>query len=597
MNFARKLLRALGPEGGRGLALLTVLVTMASLLEVAGMGAVMQFMGWIESPGRLSSPAFAPVRHFLGLEQQRELLITLGLSVVVLLAFGKAFNAFALWSQHRYVWQQDKLMSTRLLVSFLSRPYDWFLRQNGAHLNRYLNSREFSSNLLAGVTDMISATLVTLILLTSLFWVDPWVALITMLGVALAQTCLLLVTRNPIRRWSDEAHELLHRRAVVGQEAMAGIKPLLSFARESCYVDEFVRLSERGSQLQAWREMVWDIPRFFLEAVALGLLLCLTLYFVIWGGITRLLPMLSLYAMAGYRVIPAVHLLFHSLTRIRSSLPALDAYLEFIEESPGRDLSPPSERLRMTQSLRLERLVFRYSDEGAPALQQLDLEIRPKELIGIVGSTGSGKTTLTDILMGLLSPSAGCFSVDGQVLDSESQRHWRGSVGYVPQNVFLSDDTVSRNIAFAVPPAKADQQAVIRAAEAAHIGGFIESLPLGYDTPVGDNGVRLSGGQRQRIGIARALYADPDLLIFDEATSSLDSVTEDAVMQAIGALSSSKTIVLVAHRLQTVKNCDRIYVLEAGRVAATGTYDELLKTSPAFQALARSAPAVAALEG
>lgn len=584
MTLPDKLKRALGRPGQRGLALWTLLVTAASLLEVLSMAAVSAFMGWVEAP----TEELERLARLSGLQERRDILVGLGLGVLALVSFAKGLNAFTVWSQHRFVWRQDKEMATRLLVSFLSRPYSWFLSQNGAHLNRYLGSREFSANLLAGVTDLVAASVVTVLILATLLLVDLRVALVTMAGVGLAQAGLALTTRSSIRRWSDEAHQLFNRRAVVGQEAMTGIKPLLSFAREASYVDEFVRLSDRGSKLQAWREMVWDIPRFFLEAVALALMLGLTLYFVIEGGSERLLPMLSLYAMAGYRVIPAIHLVFHSLTRIRSNLPALDAYLAFVEASPKLDLSRPTRRLPMHSCLRVEQLEFRYPDQEDCALRQVDFELRPQEMIGIVGSTGAGKSTLVDILMGLLTPTAGRLSVDGKPLDAESLRFWRCSVGYVPQTVFLSDDTVRRNIAFAIPEKEIDDEAVRRAAVAARIDEFIEGLPQGYETRVGENGVRLSGGQRQRLGIARALYGDPDLLILDEATSSLDSATEEAVMLAVGALSANKAIVLVTHRLQMLRNCHRIYVVEHGSVCATGSYQQLLNGSKEFQNLARS---------
>ena len=586
-SFIFRLRRALGATGSRGLVLMTILVAVASLVEVLGMTAVMQFMALVSRPEELAREPFLSIRHWTGLQSFRDFILGMGIALMAFLGLGKAMSAYVQWYRHRFVWRADSRMAVQLMESFLSRPYRWLLDQNSAHLNRHLNTTLLVEFLLIPLTECLAAGVLAAIILGALLLIDPMVALVAGVSVGSAHTALVALTRSPMRRWAREGHTLLNRRATLGHEAVAGFKPILSASCESYYAERFTAVSERGSRLAAWRGMLWEIPRFALEAVALWLILSLTLYFVLWGGQDRLLPMLSLYAMAGYRLIPAFHQLFQAINMIRTGMPELEAYLGFLDECPRRDLAPPEQGLALRESLRLEKLGFDYGP-GATVLRDVDFLVERSQSVGIVGHTGSGKSTLIDILMGLLEPSAGRLCVDGRPVDQELRRCWRSSVGYVPQAVYLKDDSILANVAFGLPENSVDRGLAMKALEAARLDEFVSSLELGLDSPVGENGVRLSGGQRQRLGIARALYHDPELLIFDEATSSLDNVTEREVMLAIEELSGKKTVVLVAHRIETVRQCDRIYVLEKGRIIASGSYDELMKTSRAFQALALS---------
>lgn len=566
---------------------MSALVVAASLVEVAGMGAVMQFMKMVGTTGPAAEKLLALVGDWIGLQSSRDLMLAVGIGTIAFLTFGKLLNALALWYRHRYVWELDKIMAIRLMRGFLSRPYSWYLNQNSAFLNRYLGSNEIAHNVLFPVTDLFASVVLATAILVTLFWVDPGVALVATLGVGTLGGLLVVLTRRPILRWAHEGHKLMDRRSVVGYEAVAGFKPIQSAACESYYLKEFSYLAGRGSQLKAWAGMTWDLPRYLLEAVGLGSILALTLYYVIWAGAEHLLPMLSLYAMAGHRLIPTVHSAYLATSKIRIHLPHLEAYIAFVEEPPNHPLEAPTERLRLRQSLRLNEVHFSYRAD-LPVLRGIRLEIAAGENIGIVGSTGAGKSTLIDILMGLLLPTSGEFQIDGKSLDETSLRSWRSSVGYVPQQVFLKDDTLLRNVGFGISDDEIDANTVNEALKAAGLKEFVDELPEGLQTYVGDNGVRLSGGQRQRLGIARALYHDPDVLIFDEATSSLDGVTERNVLEAIETLSGGRTMITVAHRLQTVKPCDRILVLERGKLVNSGTFDELLESSAEFRALAEA---------
>jgi len=342
--------------------------------------------------------------------------------------------------------------------------------------------------------------------------------------------------------------------------------------------------------------MVSQLPAFAMQALVFGGIMAVLLYFMAeGGGVQTALPMISLYTLAGYRLMPALQAAYGGLSSMRSNQAVLDAVHGELctpaHDGDRRDGLPPGPvpeaPLGLSDGLRLIGLSYRYPASDRAALNGINLKIRARTRVGLVGPTGSGKTTLVDLILGLLKPEAGALVVDGKPISGRTIRAWQLGVGYVPQQIFLADDSIRANIAFGIPSERIDQAAVERAARTANLHAFVSTeLKDGYATLVGERGIRLSGGQRQRIGIARALYRDPDVLIFDEATAALDNLTEHAVMDAVHALASRKTIILIAHRLSTVRDCDKIFYLQQGRVAAAGTYDELLAESPEFRRLA-----------
>ena len=326
-----------------------------------------------------------------------------------------------------------------------------------------------------------------------------------------------------------------------------------------------------------------------IEVFAYAGIVAVTLAFVLKGQGTTAIPSLALYALAGNRLVPIFQQFFAAAITIKyhtRAVESLEADLAVVRNSTRHDLVEHDQPLSFKNEITLTNLSFKYPSANRPALNQVTLTIPQNQSIGLVGRTGSGKTTLADVILGLYPPASGTISVDGINLVESNERAWRQRVGYVPQNVFLTNASIARNIALGIPEHLIDHSAVVRAAQMAQAEEFIAQLPDTYDTVVGERGVKLSGGQRQRLGIARALYHNPDVLVFDEATSALDGMTEDAVMQAVQSLSAERTMILIAHRLRTVQACNRIVMLDAGRVVADGTYDELMLNSAAFRQLA-----------
>ena len=315
------------------------------------------------------------------------------------------------------------------------------------------------------------------------------------------------------------------------------------------------------------------------------------IYFIYQGErVDEVIPLISIFALASYRLAPALQQIYHSISQIKYTLPAINLLINDIKDDNEilfKDLSDKGFP-EYKSSLVLNNISFRYLNSNRDSLCNISIEITPNTTIGIVGGTGSGKTTLVDIILGLLIPTTGNILIDGIALDENNTALWQRNIGYVPQDVFLIDDTIIRNIAFAATDNNISIEEIKSVCRVAGISKFIEGLPEGYQTVVGERGAKLSGGQVQRIGIARALYKNPNVVVFDEATSALDNITERAVMEAVNNLSHKKTIIMIAHRLSSIRNCDTIYVMDKGRIVDSGSYDELVNTSTIFQKMLNS---------
>lgn len=386
-------------------------------------------------------------------------------------------------------------------------------------------------------------------------------------------------------------------RFMAAGEAFGGIKDIKLLGLEQSYLGRFQGPSRRLAATQAAQQTLNQVPNYVIDAIIFGAMLALTVVLLITSGglasgaLGQILPILGLYAFAAYRMKPAVQNIYQGLASLRYGQAAVDSvYADMHPHNPPAPLPVRAAApLKARYRIALENLSYTYPKAAKPALVDLNLDIPVGSAVGLVGSTGAGKTTLVDVILGLLLPTQGAITLDGAPVTHHNLRAWQRSLGYVPQEIFLTDTTVAENIAFGIPKDQIDHEHVARCASLAQVHDFImQDLPCQYATLVGERGVRLSGGQRQRIGIARALYHDPDVLVFDEATSALDTLTERALMDAIDALAHQKTIILIAHRLSTVRKCDRVYLLENGRLAGQGSYQELAASNAHFRSLSEA---------
>ncbi len=599
LDILKKLDDVLGRQARSQALWMSGLVLIMAIFETAGVASVMPFIALLSNPSVVETNQYLSLAfRRLGFVSKDAFLVFLGSATFVLLVGSVILRAVTLWFQLRFINMQTHIVSSRLVSFYLRQPYEWFL------LHR---SSDIGVNVLAEVTNVLQGAvypvmllfangIVSFLLVVLLVVVDPILALSVTLVLGGIYLGVFMLVRRLISRVGEVRVNANRERHQALYEAFWGIKDIKVAGMEASFLNRYRAPSYTMARASVLAAIVSEMPSYVMQAVVFGGMLLVVIYLIMsHGTLQEALPVISLYALAGYRLLPTLQSAYRNLTGIRFSLPALDGLhrdvVEFKHElRPAVDVTEEegkSEAMGLRRTLELKGLTYQYAGMAQPALQRIDLVIPAHSTIALVGSTGSGKTTAVDLILGLLTPASGQLLADERAITPENMRAWQRTIGYVPQSIFLLDDTVAANIAFGVSAENIDRGAIERAARTANLHDFVVSeLPDGYDTTIGERGVRLSGGQRQRIGIARALYHDPELLIFDEATSALDSVTEHTVMQAVYQLGRKKTIIMIAHRLSTVRACDRIYVLERGQLVAEGTYEELLSGNEEFRAMA-----------
>ena len=576
---------------------LGALMLLSAIFEMAGIASIMPFMSMVADPEIVTHNHWLSlVFHRFGFVSPRSFMIFLGCTVLGVLFLSNLVAALTVWSILRFSFTAGRDLAQKMFAVYLNHPYVFFLNRNSSELvqNTLFEMGRTVNNVLIPLLTILARSTIAFSILILLFSVKPTLALVSGTILGGAYGLVYLGVRKTLARSGQDISLANARRTQIAYETFGGIKDIKILGREKNFFDLFRKPVERYALLQSHTQMISLLPRYALETMAFGGIIGIVLYLLSTGqNLSATLPLISLYALAGYRLMPALQQIFANWSIVRFNISAVDRIARDIDTLPGASknqptVPPPSVRkLPLTQAIELDGVTFHYPGREEPVLDQVSLVIPANTSIGLVGSTGSGKTTTLDILLGLLEPSGGCLRVDGQIVDRKNVRQWQAAIGYVPQQIMLLDDTVLKNIAFGIPEGEIDREKVVEAAKLAHLHEFVTSdLPQGYDTPIGERGVRLSGGQRQRIGIARALYHEPSVLVLDEATSALDNITENVIMEALNTLSRNKTVIMVAHRLTTVRECDTIVVLDRGRVADSGTYSSLLERNDFFRMLA-----------
>lgn len=590
MEVIRAMRRLLTVHERRQVRVVVLLAMVTAVVQTVAVFSIMPFMAVVTSSGGAENAVVQRVSSIFGLESRRSLMIATGATVLGLVLFANILAALSLRRLQLTAWNINHYLSRRLLAVYLHRPYSWFLQRHSSGL---------SQNLLGEVTVVIQSGLVplmnvavrgseALLVVLLLLIVDPKLTLAAGATIGVVYLLMYRGVRMIQERLGEERAEMAGRRYRVVTEATGGVKEIKSLGAEDEFVRRFGETGPSFVRSKAWSAMLSEVPRYLLEVLSFGTVLAIFLVLLLSGReLQEILPLLVLFGFAGYKLVPSFHQVFSSASRVKFALSSIRTIQADLTEDVGGRQGAESDLIRIERMLEVDRVTLVYPETSDPALDDVSVSIGAGERIGVVGPTGAGKTTFVDVLLGLLLPDEGTIRVDGKPLDMERMgRAWRANVGYVPQSIFLSDDTIARNIAFGVPRERVDHDRVRRVAAMAQLHDFIAELPQGYDTTVGERGVRISGGQRQRIGVARALYREPSLLLFDEATSALDGPTEEALMHAIYGLGKERTMVIVAHRLQTVKRCDRILLLRDGRLADQGTFEELLERNELFRVMA-----------
>lgn len=562
---------------------LLVSIIMA-FFQAIGVASILPFINIIMNPDIIQTNYWLNLSYnYLNFSSAASFLIFSGFIVLGLLIVGNSVSALAIWLRIRFVWKKNHKLSTALLKKYLSMPYVFFLNQNTADLGKNVLAevQQLTGSFLMPLLTIITNGAITIVILILLLYVNTSITLGAIITLVFLYALIYMYFSDKLKIGGEQRVIENKERFKSATEALAGIKDIKILGVEKFFLERFSTSSANFSYLQSWYQTIGQIPRYIMEVIAFGGIVGL-LMFLLHSDIStqKIIPLISFFAFAGYRLIPALQETFNSLTVLKFNNAVLNKIHEDMTINGHKNIAitpKKTQTLPFSKKITLENISFSYPENDRPALREVSLEIKKNSFVALIGATGSGKTTLVDLLLGLFLPDSGIFKVDESEINEKNVQKWQRNLGYVPQQIYLSDDTIARNIAFGVPDEKIDINKVKKAARMANIDIFIdEELSRGYDTVIGERGIRLSGGQRQRIGIARALYNNPQVLILDEATSSLDSTTEKEVLRAIEKVARLKTMIVIAHRLTTVKGADIVYKIEKGTIVNKGTYEEIV---------------------
>jgi ABC-type multidrug transport system fused ATPase/permease subunit len=578
-EVARKVWTLLTTAERRSAIGLLGLMLIGMVLETLGVGLVLPVIALLMQGDFISGyPAFQPMLEAMGNPSHINLVICGMLILLGLYLLKALFLVLLAWKQARFTFRFQAQLSLRLFAVYLHQPYMFHLQRNSAQLIQNIIGEVslFTNKAIMAALLLFAEVLVLFGVFGLLIFIEPLGALIAGVLLGTAAFGFHHITRGRISRWGKarQLHDGLRIQHL--QQGLGGAKDVKLLGREAEFLERYRSHNDQSAHVEQRQFTLQQLPRLWLEVLSVGGLVILVISMLMQGRpLEAILPTLGVFAAAAFRLIPSVNRILGAVQSIRYGLPVIDVLHKEIN-LVTEDLAGANRTVTPFRAmLELDHITYTYLTEVEHALSDISIAIKRGESVGFIGVSGAGKSTLVNILLGLLTPDAGEVRVDGENIQV-NLRNWQDQIGYVPQSIFLTDDTLRRNVAFGLSGEQIDDTALQRAIEAAQLEEFVAGLPHGLETVVGERGIRVSGGQRQRIGIARALYHDPAVLMLDEATSSLDIATEYGVMQAVRTLHGAKTIIIVAHRLSTVEHCDRLYRLEQGRMVEEGRTADIL---------------------
>ena len=582
-KFTKMLLMLSPKERTQAIILFFMILIMASL-DMIGVASILPFVTVISNPSLIETNLVLNIMfqtsEIFGVQNNEQFLIVLGFLVIVILIFSLIFKALTTYVQLKFVHMREFSIGKRLLEGYLQNSYSWFLSRHSSELAKTILS-EINQIIGSGIKpllDLIAKSMIAISITVLLFIVNPKIALIVSISLGGIYLIIFYIVRGHINKIGNDRLKNNELRFMAISETFGAIKEIKVGKLEQIYLNRFSGPARTFAQTTASSQIIGQLPRYILEAITFGGVVLLILYLMTQtNSFNSVLPIFSLYIFAGYRLMPALQQIYVSLTKLTFVGPSLDKLYKDIENLKLSNFNQDKKALSFNKSITLKNINYNYPNSSRTALKDINFTIPIKSKVGFVGTTGSGKTTTVDIILGLLEAQKGTLKVDEKVITKKNVGSWQRLIGYVPQNIYLSDDSIAANIAFGEKPENINQETIIKVCKIANLHNFvINELPQKYETLIGERGVRLSGGQRQRIGIARALYHNPQVLVLDEATSALDNQTEQEVMDAVNSLNKNITIIIIAHRLNTVKNCDIIFRLEKGKLVAKGSFEECM---------------------
>mgnify|MGYP001316912837 CR=1 FL=1 len=591
-KIIKELFNLLTPSQRKRFYVLQILVAIMAVLEIFGVASMIPFMAVVGDMSQLQEDTpIAQIYKSSGITSESQFVFILGVFVLLALSISTIISMFTVWKLSIFAHQIGTELADRLYTHYLKQGWLFHASGSSAQLTKKIatETTRVTANILVPLMHMNSKILLVFLLSLSIIIYNPKVAIIGISIFVATYLILFRIVRTRLASFGKATSDVTEQRFRLMNEGFGGIKDVLLLGRDADFIGRFNKTGNILAYSLGTTNAIIQIPRYLVELIAFGSIILLILYLMVSyeANLGIILPILSIYAVGAIKLLPAFQQIYGGITQIKGSVAAFEAIekdltksAESLEELKNK---PPLKPMSFNKQLILKDIRFKYPDKEVAAINGINMTIPANSVIGLVGASGSGKSTLIDIILGLLVPQDGEIYVDNVQITSENKRSWQNKLGFVPQSIFLSEGTIAENVAFGLPAQGIDFEQVNKAIELSNLDELVRELPKGLDTKVGERGIQLSGGQRQRIGIARALYHEASVLVFDEATSALDGITEKVIMNAIHNFSGQKTIIMIAHRLSTVKKCDIIFYLEKGELKAQGTYEELIKSSEGFK--------------
>lgn len=555
------------------IVIITIMMIFGALLEMLGVGLIVPLVTAITTPEIIeNNDKVRLVCEIFDIHSTKTFMILVIVALIFIYIFKNIYLFLEYYVQYRFICNNRFAVQRQLMEKYLNKPYEFFLNVKSGEITRLIDSdTSYAFTLLSSVLSFFTEAFVSIALIITIIFTDPFMALLSagILGIA------LLVIENvlrPILKRAGLKNQKNHTEVYKWLlQSINGIKEIKVTGKENYFLDQFSIFGKRAINAEKINNVLGTVPRLVIETVSMSAILGVIAILLYTGReIDTMLPQLTAFAFAAVRLMPSVNRMSASMNAIAYHEPALDKLIEVLNMKDtqvffGKKAIENGYCITLKEAVELKDITYQYPEGELPVLSHANMKVPIGKSVGIVGTSGSGKTTVVDILLGLLQPQSGQILADGVDI-CEDYKNWLTHVSYIPQMIFMLDDTISANVAFGKSEEDIDEKQVWRALEEAQLADFVKTLPEGLNTSIGERGIRLSGGQRQRIGIARALYSDPELLIFDEATSALDNETETAVMESINDLHGKKTLLIIAHRLGTIEGCDIVYRVENGEI-------------------------------
>ena len=578
------------------LIFLQLLIIFMVILEILSIFALGQYIILISNPGNFSSnTVFQKINIFVNFTDETHFVVFFTFLILLIILFSTIFSIYTLWKLSMYGAKIGVEIGIKLFNFYLTRDWLYHTKNNSNSLiNKILQeSGRVNSAIIQPFMHMNAKVILAIGLITSIFFYNFWASLNGILVFSFAYTLLYLTVRRNLYINGEIISATQSDRLKHLSESFGGIKDILLYNLQNFFKKKFTSTSNRYAFSYGITQVLMAVPRYIIEFVAIVFLTSLTLYIVFFKGqnILEILPFMTVFAFAALKILPSFQQIYSSVSSIKANIPAfeniekemsLSSLINF-EDNFNKETN---KKIIFKDKVLLKNIDFSYGNINV--LKNINLEIKNNSMIGVAGASGCGKSTLMDILLGLLKPSNGSIMIDHEILTDNNIRIWQNSLGFVSQNIFLKDSSILENIAFGIDKKNINYDLINKVIQMSNLDHFINELPNGYHTMVGERGIQLSGGQKQRVGIARALYQDSEFLIFDEATSSLDMISEKEIINSIDMLSGKKTIIIVAHRLVTLKNCNLIYLMDKGKIIDEGDYEYLISNNNMFQEMSKN---------